>query len=245
MKSTELLFEARNEEIDLIEIRNIIGEDALDVLIEDELEQESKESDYESYILYDQGKRYAEGVGVKQNLAKARKLFRKAAKQGNAQAQYEIGIAYIDIGYVDSKTTEKGLDWLEKAAEQGIVEAQYRLGKYYQKDIGGFCLGEPIAVGWFKKAAEQGFAEAQLELGMYYVNRYTSDDILAFEYFEKAAEQGLAKAQYVLGQCYYKGRGIWKDKRLAAEWLDRAAKQGEKEAKKLLKVIEKEDRESS
>jgi TPR repeat protein len=39
---------------------------------------------------------YANGQGVPQDYAEAVKWFRKAAEQGNAMAQYNLGIAYAN-----------------------------------------------------------------------------------------------------------------------------------------------------
>ena len=48
----------------------------------------------------------------------------------------------------------------------------------------------------------------------------------AFYWYKKAAEQGLDIAQYNLAMCYAYGDGVAKDDRLAVEWLQKSAKQG-------------------
>ncbi|KAJ3035833.1 hypothetical protein HDV00_003368 [Rhizophlyctis rosea] len=47
-----------------------------------------------------------------------------------------------------------------------------------------------------------------------------------FEHFHKAAELGCADAQNQLGNCYYHGKGVERDERLAAIWYRMAADQG-------------------
>lgn len=53
-------------------------------------------------------------------------LTRKASS-GDAQAQYELGLALI-LGDYDDPDPEKAVEWFEKAARQGHPEAQYELG---------------------------------------------------------------------------------------------------------------------
>jgi TPR repeat protein len=62
----------------------------------------------------------------------------------------------------------------------------------------------------------------------------------AFEYYEQAADLGLATAQYSLGVMYYKGDGVERDIAKAREWWTKAAAQGEKNAIKNLKLINKQ-----
>lgn len=56
----------------------------------------------------------------------AEKWFKKAAEQGHAQAQYELGEMYIR-GLGVTKNEEDGLSWLRRAAEQGDTKARERL----------------------------------------------------------------------------------------------------------------------
>jgi len=65
-------------------------------------------------------------LGVVQDFKEAVKWFRKAAEQGNADAQYALGRAYHEGQGVDYNYTE-AVKWLKKAAEQGQSDAIYRL----------------------------------------------------------------------------------------------------------------------
>lgn len=53
---------------------------------------------------------------------------------------------------------------------------------------------------------------------------------------EKAA-QGFAKAQYNLGLMYFKGEGVKQDFSQAKLWYEKAAAQGDAEAKKALEIM--------
>ena len=56
----------------------------------------------------------------------AAECFRKAAEQGHAEAQYNLGICYEDGDGVEWSYTE-ALKWYSKAAEQGHEEAKILL----------------------------------------------------------------------------------------------------------------------
>jgi uncharacterized protein len=59
------------------------------------------------------------------------KWVRKAAEQGHATAQYNLGLMY-DTGYGVPKDLVEAVNWYRKAAEQGDAEAQYKLGVLFE-----------------------------------------------------------------------------------------------------------------
>ena len=52
------------------------------------------------------------------------------AKQGDADAQFSVGISYLE-GLGVKKDVEEALKWVNKAAEQNFGMAQFALGKFY------------------------------------------------------------------------------------------------------------------
>jgi TPR repeat protein len=78
---------------------------------------------------------YFEGQGVKQDDKEAMKWYRRAADQGYADAQYNLGVMYGQGQGVEQDFKE-AVKWLQKAAEQGHVEAQRVLGEI-PKEEGG------------------------------------------------------------------------------------------------------------
>ena len=50
----------------------------------------------------------------------------KSAEDGDAFAQYELGLSYTD-GFGVEKDLTKAAEWLRKAAEQGVEGAQKAL----------------------------------------------------------------------------------------------------------------------
>lgn len=194
---------------------------------------------------------YFTGKGVAKDKAEAMKWFSKAAEQGNAHAQYCLGImadsmnesvkwyikaadqghraAQYELGYcyfngigID-KDIDKGLEWIKKAANQGNKDA---------KD----WLDYSVAVNRFREAAEQADASAQYNLGECYAYGRGVDrnHIEAVKWFRKAAEQGHGAAQYKLGCCYLEGDGVEKDIDKGFEWLEKAANNGNEDAKNYL-----------
>ena len=70
---------------------------------------------------------YYQGKVVPEAHAESATWFRKAAEQGHAAAQYNLG-AMCANGQGVSKDYIEAVKWLRKAAEQGHAEAQFRLG---------------------------------------------------------------------------------------------------------------------
>ena len=89
---------------------------------------------------------------------------KEKAEQGNADAQYDLGLIYAygrGVPQDDNETAK----WLRKAGEQGNVSAQNDLGVAYAHGT-GVPRDEMEAVKWFRKAAEQGYANAQFNLNL-------------------------------------------------------------------------------
>ena len=93
----------------------------------------------------------------------------KLANQGDAKAQYELGMWYK---YGDStinlaKDEAKAVEWYEKSANQGYSKAQYQLAGLYDRGT-GVAQDHAKAVFWLEKAADQGNAGALYALGIRY-----------------------------------------------------------------------------
>jgi len=111
---------------------------------------------------------YEDGVAAYErgDYSKAVELFRKAAEQGNADAQFNLGQMY-DQGKGVKQDYAKAVELFRKAAKQGNADAQYNLGQMYDKGK-GVKQDYAKAVAWYGKAAEQGDAYAQYNLGVAY-----------------------------------------------------------------------------
>ena len=63
------------------------------------------------------------------------RLLRPLAEQGDAEAQYNLGVMY-DQGYGVPQDYAEAMKWYRKAAEQGDAEAQHSLGYMYRNGLG-------------------------------------------------------------------------------------------------------------
>ena len=102
----------------------------------------------------------------RQDYATALTAYEPAAREGNAQAQYRMGMMYR-FGWGVDKDFRVAREWFEQSAGQGHAEAQSELGKIF-KDGRGTDRDPVRAAHWFEKAAMQGLGVAQLNLGRMY-----------------------------------------------------------------------------
>lgn len=113
----------------------------------------------------------------------------KAAEEGDAQYQFNLGLMY-ETGEGVPQDDLQAAYWYRKAAEQGFVYAQYVLGRMYDSGK-GVPQDDSQAAHWYRKAAEQGDAHAQYSLGVYYYNGkgVRKDKKEAVRWYHKAAER--------------------------------------------------------
>ncbi len=174
------------------------------------------------------------GSGVPQDYAEEARLYRKAAEQGNAEAQNNLGIAYA-TGWGVPQDYAEAIRWYRKAAEQDNTDAQNNLGILYHN---GWGVPQDYAESarWYRKAAEQGNADAQNNLGILYDNGWgvPQDYAEAARWYHKAADQGHAWAQTHIGYMCQGGLGVPQDDIRAARWYRKAANQGHDVAQTLI-----------
>ncbi len=93
----------------------------------------------------------------------ALKEFRLAAEQGDAQAQFQLGVMY-DEGQGVAQDFREAVPWYRRAAEQGHALAQNNLGVVYGKGQ-GVTQDYVIAHKWTNLASAQGYENAIKNLG--------------------------------------------------------------------------------
>jgi TPR repeat protein len=98
--------------------------------------------------------------------ATAFKEMRPLAEQGDAAAQFNLGILY-DNGYGVPQDDQEAVRWWRLAAGQGNAAAQFNLGVMYEQGQ-GVPQDVAEAVRWYRLAAVQGHATAQFNLGILY-----------------------------------------------------------------------------
>ena len=102
----------------------------------------------------------------RKDYATALAKFRSAAQQGNAAAQYNLGVMYRNGDGV-AQDYKEAVRWYQLAARQGAAQAQHNLGVMYMNGR-GVAQDYKEAVRWYRLAAKQGFTDAQHNLGVRY-----------------------------------------------------------------------------
>lgn len=163
-------------------------------------------------------------------------LWMKAAELGNAEAQYEIGVAYYN-GTGVKQSYNKAYGWFVKSAKQDNMYAQYMLGNCYHYGYGTNTDFER-AIKLYRKSANQGYHQAQYSVGDWYYRKLTiaspNEKVEnALKWFYRAAEQGNAEAEYKIGYHLFKYGNLNE----ATKWLERAVEHGNQDAKTWLNIV--------
>ena len=98
-------------------------------------------------------------LSYRQDYAGAAQWFDRAATNGNADAQYNLGVLYLK-GLGVGQNDELAAQWFQKSAAQGHVEAEKELGRLYQSGK-GVKQDYTVAYKWLKLAQLQGDEEAK------------------------------------------------------------------------------------
>ena len=172
-----------------------------------------------------------------ENYEKAAAWYLRAAEQGNANAQYRLGLLYWDGKGVEQNYSE-AVRWFTEAAKQNHAEALNCLGVFAENGY-GMERDDRQAAEWYTQSAEQGNTEAQYRLGLLYLDGrgVEQNDGEAVSWFEKAAEQNHPEAMKYLGICAENGTGTEQDAGRAAEWYTRSAAQENADAQYRLGLL--------
>jgi uncharacterized protein len=142
---------------------------------------------------------------------------RKAARDGNPEAQFRLGVMY---GNGDGVKLDYGrpVTGSSKAAAQGHESALITLAWMYANGT-GVDVDEQKARELYLEAARRGSAKAQYVVAtMYRFAQYGVDKDMreAVAWYLKAADQGMATAQFALGKMLMEGKGVARTTRGAA-----------------------------
>jgi hypothetical protein len=121
--------------------------------------------------------------------------WRPVAQDGNARAEFLLGLAYR-TGKGVAQDPANAVRWFQKAAAQGNVDAQSALGTM-------LLIGEGVPADYSRAfvnldaAAKAGDRRAMYALGVYYESGLDkpADVDIALGWYEKSANLGLADAQ--------------------------------------------------
>jgi hypothetical protein len=129
---------------------------------------------------------YTRGYAVRQDETEAAKWFRRAAEQGDATAQLQLGIMYADGRGVPQNFSDAA-KWYRLAAEQSNAQAQYNLGVLYVRGE-GVPVNNVMAHMWFNLAAAYFPASELLSRKVAAANRESVAQKMTREEIEKAQQ---------------------------------------------------------
>ena len=144
-------------------------------------------------------------------------------------AQSVENIYEIALLQYQNKNFTKAVENFQQAAAAGHIKAVYSLAVCYQ-DGTGVPQNDAMALQYFTEAANAGYDKAQVTLGDAYawkrlgIKKKNYDE--AVRWYALAGQQGNADALYQLGRCYEAGRGVKKDKKMAAAYYLKAQEAG-------------------
>jgi TPR repeat protein len=138
--------------------------------------------------------------GVTIDEVEAAAWFRKAAIQGFAAGQVNVGLM-LEHGTGVIRDEAEAARWYRRAALEGFAEGQHNLARVYEKGK-GLPLDIGQAVFWYAKAVNQNFAPSQFSYGLMHrdgigVPRNPAE---AIRLFRRAAAQGMIEAREALEQ---------------------------------------------
>lgn len=147
------------------------------------LEQHSSDTPDAAYRL---GYLYEKGLGGKKDIQTACQLYRKAAKNGHADAQRALGYCY-EKGLGLHKNYAKARKWSARAALQADETACNNIG-FLHYNGKGVRRSKKLAKKWYKLAARAGSIIALSNLGDLYEDAGRLKK--AVRYYHRAAEAG-------------------------------------------------------
>ena len=103
---------------------------------------------------------YDRGVGVPQDHAEALRWFRAAAKQGDAEAQNNLGVMYHNGDGLPGPDPPKALKWYRAAARQGEPAALHNLAGMHHNGEAGL-KPDPVKAAELNRVAAVQYTEGE------------------------------------------------------------------------------------
>ena len=161
-----------------------------------------------------------------------------AAKYGNAEAQFNLGVCYRD-GIQISVSKENALKWFEKAASQGNHEAEYALAEMLSRIQPSNEALDMRIIDLLQRALAIDHTKAKTLYAKYLFEGkgIIKDCNRAIRLWEEAVRAGDLDAKCELARFHYTGHGIFnfgKDREKALKEWEEAADDGHIESAYLL-----------
>jgi cell division protein FtsN len=173
---------------------------------------------------------YALGLAAydRGDYAAAIEAWRPLAREGDARAQFGLGLIFRLDRPDGPADDEEALHWLRRAALQGVPAAQNNLAILYAEGRGIPAKPE-LAVYHWREAADAGHGPAMINLASALLRGFgaPSDPAEAAHWYRAAAAQDRPDAQRALAALYREGRGVPQDE-VEARRLEEAAAAAER-----------------
>ncbi|NNE82925.1 MAG: sel1 repeat family protein [Alphaproteobacteria bacterium] len=95
--------------------------------------------------------------------AQAFDWYRLAADQGHHEAEYQVGLAFLN-GRGVARNDAGALIWIRRAVGGNHAAAMYQLARAFRLGTGGININEGLALEWYENAIEDGYVAATPEL---------------------------------------------------------------------------------
>lgn len=167
------------------------------------------------------------------DVAKAFRLFRKAANQGYPKANYQLGVMYRDgVGVARNKS--EAIKSFRQAAAWGDKDAQMALDQLVTKKKKTSSIKPEDLPG------DRNHPEELYQLAKRIIDN-ERDYKIAIPMLEKAAKLNHSPSQYLLGKIYKEGKGISKNVAKAKKWLSKSASNNYLKSRVLLRELLSEE----
>lgn len=187
------------------------------------------------------GYQFVYGNGVDQNISQAIFWYQKAAEQGYKLAQQNLQYIYHSVQIGFKKDLELPIYCSQRAAEEGCFVKEEEYGEYYLRPYYLSSREESVpvninnAIFFFLESAYLGDTAAQRNLGIVCEHGHEHDK--AFLLYKKVAKLGDEIGQLYSGMIYEEGTRNPKNMMKAIFWYQRAATQGNEEARKKIELL--------
>ena len=171
---------------------------------------------------------------TEENYEQAFACFKKAAENDDHDAEYKLGLYYLNGIYV-SRNIDDALAFLKSSSDGGVTEAGRELFKLYFE---GTEVQEDIekATVFYDRIADADPPEKCLETADVMLKKSDSGKVKAYaaRWMMKAltemAENGDSRGDYLLAREYMSGRCFNRSEKIAVKYLKKAANQGNTDA---------------
>lgn len=159
---------------------------------------------------------------------------------GLKEAEFHIADAVHALG---SKKNKDAFECFQQAADLGCPRGFWGMAFLHEQGKYGVKRDKKLATEMHRKAGAAGYAPSASKFGATWSDAARALGLNASEAKEqlrmrhRAALEGYASEQYNMGIMYQTGFGVSKDMDKAVEWFQKAADQGDIQAKSILKKL--------